>query len=139
MAKTIDMQFMRYINLFHKFTGIYTTNCFNYNNFLFFAVPSGMVSKAIGKSGINIRDISKVLRKRVRVIEMPSDIKNLEKFIKDLTSPIEFNSFELKDNEVTIKSDMQGRSMLIGRNRIREKELLEILNRNFGIEKVKIC
>lgn len=139
MAKTIDMQFMRYINLFEKFSGVSTTDCFIYNNILFFAVPRAKISKALGNNGHNIKNLSEVLRRRIKIIEMPIGEKGVTKFIKDLVEPIEVNNIEVNGNEVIISAAMQGRAMLIGRDRVREKELLEILNKSFGVEKVKIC
>ncbi len=139
MAKTIDMQFMRYINLFEKFSGVSTSDCFVYNNTLFFGVPKAKLSRARGMKGQNVRNISEVLRRRVAIIEMPSGKKEIKKFILDLISPIEVNNIEVGEKDVNIYAAMQSRAMLIGRDRIREKELLEILNKSFGIEKVKIC
>ncbi len=61
MAKIINMQLMRYINLFGKICRISTTNCFVYNNTIFFGVDKRDVSQAIGKAGINIKKLSETL------------------------------------------------------------------------------
>ena len=42
--KTIDMQDMRYLNLFGRITQVQTRLCFQYNNFIVFCVPKGLVS-----------------------------------------------------------------------------------------------
>jgi NusA-like KH domain protein len=139
MAKTIDMQFMRYINLFERFSGISTSDCFIYNNILFFGVPKSKINKALGPKGRNIKNLSEVLRRRAKIIEIPLDEKGVNKFIKDLIEPIEVNKIEFSGDEIVISAGMQSRAMLIGRDRIREKELLEILNKLFGIKKVRIC
>ncbi len=139
MAKTIDMQFMRYINLFEKFSGVSTSDCFSYNNILFFGVPKSKLFKAMGQNGRNVRNISEVLRRKIKLVEMPSGDKGIKKFVLDLISPIEVNNIEVQGNEVIIYAAMQSRAMLIGRDRAREKELLEILNKYFGTEKVRIC
>jgi NusA-like KH domain protein len=139
MAKTIDMQFMRYINLFEKFSGVSTNDCFVYNNILFFGVPKSKVFKALGPQGKNLKKLSDVLRRRIKIIEISEGNKNIKEFILNLISPLEVNSIEISGNEVTICAAMQSRAMLIGRDRVREKELLEILNKTFSIDKVKIC
>ncbi len=54
MVNIIDMQNMRYVNLFEKITGIRTRFCFEYNNFLIICVPQPMISKAIGELGIEV-------------------------------------------------------------------------------------
>ena len=139
MAKTIDMQFMRYINLFERFSGVSTSDCFVYNNILFFGVPKSKVFKALGPRSSNVKKLSEVLRRKVKIIEMPLGEEGRKKFVLDLIDPIEANKVEFNEKEVVVSAGMQSRAMLIGRDRIREREMLEILNRNFGIEKVKIC
>lgn len=138
MANTIDMQFMRYINLFSKISHVSTTNCFVYNNQIVFAVPKRDLSKAIGKGAVNVKKMSETLRKKIKVIEMPVDKMGIEKFVKDLVDPVEFNTLEVKDGAVTISADRQGKAMLIGRNRVREAELREILVKAFKISKLRI-
>lgn len=139
MAKVIDMQFMRYINLFEKFSGVSTSDCFVYNGTLFFGVPKSKLFKAMGPKGKNLKKLSEVLRRRVRIIEIPSNDSGIKSFIINLIAPIEVNNVEVTDGEVTIYAAMQSRAMLIGRGRAREKELLEILNKTFGIRGIKIC
>lgn len=130
---------MRYINLFERFSKVSTSDCFVYNNILFFGVPKSKLSLALGKNGSNIRSLNEVLRRRIKIIEMPANENGLKKFVLDLISPIEVNSINVVGKELIISAAMQSRAMLIGRDRCREKELLEILNKSFGMEKVKIC
>ena len=54
MAGVIDMQLMRYINLFSRISKVSTTKCFTYNNQIIFAVPKDKVSMAIGKGAENV-------------------------------------------------------------------------------------
>ena len=61
MIKTINMQVMRYINLFAKISKIPPKHCFLYNNTIIFVVPENKVSLAIGENGSNIKKISKTL------------------------------------------------------------------------------
>ncbi len=139
MSNVIDMQSMRYINMFRKISHVSTTNCFFYNNIIIFAVPKKLLSKAIGKNGTNMKKIAEIFKKRVRVIPMPKDISGIEEFTKKIVEPILFSKLELKNNTVTITAgNRQNRAALIGRNRVREKELAEILKKAFGISKLKI-
>lgn len=138
MAKTIDMQFMRYINLFEKMSRVSTTNCFVYNNTIFFAVPKSLVSQAIGPGASNVKRMSETLRKKIKVIVMPNDEKGIRNFIEEIVDPIQINALELKDGVVFISADRQGKAMLIGRNRVREQELMDILSKTFKIKGLKI-
>ena len=136
--QVIDMQFMRYINLFERICHVSTTNCFYYNNMIVFGVPKHEIVKALGKNAMNVKKMSETLRKKIKVIVMPKDESGIKKFVADLVSPVEFTSLEVKDNAVVISADRQGKAMLIGRNRIREQELQVILEKGFKISKLKI-
>ncbi len=140
MAGVIDMQTMRYINLFAKITKVSTTKVFVYNNQIVFAVPKAMVSLAIGKGASNIKKISETLRKKIRVVVMPAvdDNEGIKKFVADIVSPIEFNGIELKFGGLVINAGRQSKAALIGRNRQREKELADVLKDFFGINKLRI-
>ena len=138
---TIDMQMMRYINLFGKISGVPTTRCFNYNNQIVFVVPPSKVSMAIGKGAVNVRKLRDILRRNIRVIAMPSkdNPREIGKFVGDVVEPLEFNSVDVKEDIVTINAGKQSKAALIGRNRIREKELGEVIKSYFGIDKLRIA
>ncbi len=112
-----------------------------YNNQIVFAVPRGQVSFAIGKDAVNVKRLRDTLRKKIKVIAMPGrdDEGEVISFIKDLVSPVEFAGVEIKDSSITITAGRQNKAALIGRNRVREKELLDILKNNFGFSKLKIA
>lgn len=141
MAGVIDMQFMRYINLFARTTKVATTKVFVYNNQIIFAVPKSKVSLAIGKGACNIKKMSETLRKKIRVVAMPAidDDEGIKKFIEDTVAPIEINGVELKGEGVVINGGRQSKAALIGRNRQREKELSDVLKSFFSIGKLRIA
>ena len=139
MGQIIDMQFMRYINLFEKISHVSTTNCFVYNNIIIFAVPKPLVSKAIGKNGANAKRIGELLKKKIKIIAMPKDISRLKDFIDDIVEPVVFSKLELKGKEVIISGgNRQTKATLIGRDRVREKELGDVLAKSFGITKFRV-
>ena len=140
MAEIIDMQFMRYINLFEKVSRVSTTKVFVYNNQIIYAVPKIKMSVAIGKNAVNVKKLSDILRRKIKIVEMPpiDDDKGIEKFVGDVVSPIEFNKVEINNNSVVLNAGRQSKAALIGRNRIREKELGDVLKNFFRIPKLKI-
>ena len=143
MTKTFDMQFIRYINLFGRVTRITAKHCFLYNNTLVFVVSRNQIEEAIGKNNSNLRKLSEILGKRIRVIAEPHSIKDLKSFVSVLVSPIKFDSLEIAkgsdgSEEVVIKADLEGRSMLIGRNKARLEELKQIIEQYFEIKNVRI-
>jgi hypothetical protein len=141
MAGTIDMQLMRYINLFARTTKVQTTKVFVYNNQIIFAVPKAKVSLAIGKQAINVKKLNAILRKKIKIVAMPAvdSDEGVEKFVGDVVAPIEFNKVEVKDNSVVVSAGRQSKAALIGRNRQREKELGDVLKNFFGIIKLRIA
>ena len=141
MAGMIDMQLMRYINLFARTTRVQTTKCFVYNNQIIFAVPRDKVSVAIGKGAINVKKLSGILRKKIKVVAMPlvdSD-EGIGKFVEDVVAPIEFNGVEINGNSFVINAGRQSKAALIGRGRQREKELADVLRNFFRVGKFRIA
>ena len=141
MAGVIDMQLMRYINLFSKTTGIQTTKVFVYNNQIVFAVPKAKVSEAIGRGAVNVKRLNEILRKKIKVVTMPAIDSNegIGKFVEETVAPIEFNKIEVKENSVVVTAGRQSKAALIGRNRMREKELADVLKNFFHIAKLRIA
>jgi NusA-like KH domain protein len=139
MARTLDMKFIRYLNLFGKITKVRTQHCFIYNATIVFLVPQQDVAKAIGESGKNIRKLSEILEKKVKIITIPSGIEDIEKFILDIIYPIKFKSIEIKEDRLVISAGLQSRAALIGRNKSRLNEMKEILQQYFGIKDIRIA
>ncbi|MCK5321369.1 KH domain-containing protein [Candidatus Pacearchaeota archaeon] len=142
MAGTIDMQLMRYINLFARITRVPTTKCFVYNNQIVFGVPKAQVSIAIGKGAVNVKKLNSILGKKIRVVAMPGvdtfSNEEIGKFVEAVVSPVEFNKIEVRENSIVINAGRQNKAALIGRGRQREKELSEVLKNFFKITKLRI-
>jgi transcription antitermination factor NusA-like protein len=139
MVGTIDMQFMRYLNMFNKVCRVETKYCFRYNNQLIFVVPMKKVSLAIGPQASKAKTLAQRLGRKIKIVGMTKELtkENIEKFITSIIDPITFNKLELKGKQVVIIGGRQTRASLIGRNRVREQELLKILNGIYGIESIK--
>lgn len=135
------MQMMRYINLFSKVSKVNTMHCFIYSGQIIFAVPKSKVSIAIGKDAVNIKKLRDILGRKIKVVSMP-DKENKEEiasFVGEVVSPTEFNKIEVNESSLTITAGRQNKAALIGRNRVREKELSNILRDQFGIKKLRIA
>ncbi len=134
MIKTINMQDMRYLNLFGKITRINTRFCFKYNETIIFCVPRPLIFKAIGEGGKNIRQISEILKKRIRIVQSPQGIKDVKNFIEAIVKPVTFKDLEIKDNEIILTAGSQSKAALIGRNKRRFLEMQKIIKDYFGKE-----
>ena len=132
MDNILDMQDLRYLNLFNKVTKVNTRYCFNYNNTVMFFVPKVLIRKALGEEGRNIKYISEVLKRRIKIFPIPNGIEDAQKFIELLVSPVQFKKLEIGPNEITVTAGMQSKASLIGRDKRRLMEMQKIIRGFFG-------
>ncbi len=128
------MQDIRNLNLFQDITRIQTRFCFSYNNVIIFCVPKQLVMRAVGREGQNVRRMNQILRKRVKIIPQPEGIIDLENFVRNIVSPIEFKEIEIKGDEVILTAGSQSKAALIGRDKRRLIEMHGIIKDFFGKE-----
>lgn len=128
----INMQTIRYINLLDRITRVKTRRCFLYNNTIVFAVPSDLMSKAIGTNGKHVHAIQETLGKRIKIVKEARGLEDVDSFLRSVVDPIGFKSAEVVDNEVVITAGGQFKAALIGRNHTRLDELQQIVHDIFG-------
>ncbi len=133
MVNTLCMQDIRYLNLFEQIMKIRTRFCFKYNEILIFCVPKHLVNRAVGEGGRNIKRMSEILSRRIKVIAFPEEPREMENFIKTIVNPVTFRGFEIKGSEVII-SGGKSKAALIGRNKRRLIEMQKIIKDFFGKE-----
>jgi transcription antitermination factor NusA-like protein len=133
MTNTIDMQEMRYLNLFERIMGVTTRYCLKYNEGIVFCVPKNLVQRAVGEGGRNIREMSQILERRIKIVAQPDGLKDAEFFIRAVVSPTTFKNFEIKNGEIQITGG-DNKAMLIGRNKKRLIEMQKIVKDFFGME-----
>jgi hypothetical protein len=134
MAGTIDMQDMRYLNLFARITQVDTRYVIKYNDMIIFCVPKSLMPKALGDRGSNVRRISEILGRRIKIIPIPSGIEHIKQFIEAIVNPVEFNGVEVKDNEIILNAGSRNKAALLGRNKRRLLEMQKIMKDFFGKE-----
>jgi len=140
-SKTISMHEIRYLNLFQQVTHIHARYCFEYNQTLIFVAPSKLASKAIGEGGVNVRKMSSILGKKVKVvagdISKNSGVEDVKKFIIQIVHPFTFQDLMIGEQEVILTAGARNKATLIGRNKHRLLELQHIvkeyLNKNLRI------
>ena len=134
MTQTLDMRFIRYLNLFSKVSGVSCKNCFFYNNNLIFAVPEELVSKAIGHEGRNVKRLASIIQRRIKIIALPRDLRDAERFVLDIINPLNFKNLEITQTEIIIMPGRQNKAALIGREKVRLSELKDIIKQYFNKE-----
>ena len=138
MIKTLNMQFIRYANLFSRVTRISTNHCFEYNNAIVFAVPRKLVSRALGPDNKNLRQLNQVIGRKVKIVAIPHGREDITNFVSVITYPVRFKAIEIKEDDAIINASNQSKASLIGRNRVRLNEMTNVLGQYFGIKKVMI-
>ncbi len=103
-----------------------------FSNTMFFAVPKGMVYKAVGKEGGNVRLLSEMLGKKVKIIEMPEGEGDAVKFFQDIISPVQAKNIEVGEKEIIITAGRLNHAALVGRDKKKLEELKKIAEEHFG-------
>jgi len=134
MVSTIDMQDMRYLNLFGKITRVSTRYCLKYNQALVFCIPKKLIPKALGKNAENAKQMSHILGKRIKIIAVPKNIKDIKVFISAIVSPVTFKELEITPDEIILTAGNQSKAALIGRNKRRLLEMQKIVRDFFKKE-----
>ncbi len=135
--KTIDMRFIRYLNLFEKVTHVRTSYCFFYNNEIIFVVEGALLSKSIGEDGRNVKKLIEILGKRIKIVAAPRGDEDAREFIISIVYPVKVRSVDLTPTELIINAGRQSKAILIGRNKNRLEEMQEIVKEYFN-KQVKI-
>lgn len=132
MVNILDMQDIQYLNLFSKITGVNSKYCFSYNNMLVFLIPIKFISKALGPNNSNLRKMSDLIRRRIRVVAEPTEDAHVKKFIENIVSPITFKDLQITNDEIILNAGTKdSKAMLIGRNKVRLAEMQKIIKNLF--------
>ncbi|MEM4230435.1 MAG: hypothetical protein QXF25_00975 [Candidatus Pacearchaeota archaeon] len=137
VTKTIDICMIRQLNLFEKITKIRTDSCFIFNNIMFFVVPKNLIYKAVGEKGKNIKKLSEILSKRVKIISMPdqNSFQEINQFILDIINPIQPKGIEITEKEIIITAGNKvNKANLIGRDKQKLNDLEKIVKEWFEKE-----
>src|SRR3989338_3873430 len=100
MISTLNMQDLRYLNLFAQITKVNTRYFFEYNSMLVFCVPRKLIKQALGENAENLKKMSSIVGKRIRVVAQPFGIEDTKEFIERIVSPLTFNDLEITNNEI---------------------------------------
>lgn len=120
---------MGYINVFESITRAHVKDLIKKSE-LMFIVKEGDAAKAIGKKGVNIRKLGRLLRKKIKVVEFNSEV---EKFIESLIKPIEGKIYKEDENVVIEARSSQDKANLLGKNKRNLEELNNIVKKYFKV------
>lgn len=123
------------MNLFSKITKVDTRYCFTYNDTLIFAVPKIKIPQCLGKDNSNLKKMSEILKRRIKVIPKPRGTEDAKYFIQLLVSPVAFKEIEINDKEIVINAGgVQTKAALLGRNKKRLDEMKTVVKSFFNLD-----
>jgi transcription termination/antitermination protein NusA len=121
--------------VFESITGAKVKDCISGER-LTFIVEENQMGKAIGKNGINIRNLEQKLKKKVKVAEFSTDVLQ---FIRNFLYPNEVMNIAQDEGIITITgTDTSSKALIIGREKQKLNNLTNIVKRYFDIKEIKV-
>lgn len=125
MTITYDQKAIGVIMTFEKLTKAHVKNCVMDKTVLF-VVKEGDAGKAIGKNGMNIQKLSKLLKKPVRIVEYSEDPIT---FVKNLIKNTNSKVYKSREGEITIEPhSSKDKGIILGRDKQNLKLIQDILS-----------
>ena len=136
MSIKFDNETIRSINVFEEVSGVEVKDCLIRDERVYYVVEEGKIGLAIGKNGETVKKVQSNLGKDVKIFEYSEDA---ETFIDNLV-PTKVKNVEISNNggEKVAKIDVAKRSKAVGRKGRNVKVMERFLNREHGIQRVKI-
>ncbi len=126
----LTKEILEYIKIFSAITRAEVRHCLLDPISIIFVVEPYQAGKAVGKNGINVRRLSKMFRKSIRIIEFNEDKIT---FLKNILFPIIPRDIRLENNTITIApEDNIQRGRIYGRERSNLKKINEIFRIDFN-------
>ncbi len=130
---------MRYMTIFEDITKATVKDCIKDKNEIIFVVKKGDIGLAIGKKGVSVNKVKKVLGKRIEIIEHSDDpVEFVEKL---------FHSFRVEDVQmsengtkvVKMYVDERDKNMAIGMRGKNLQKMKMLAKRYHDIEDIIIA
>ncbi len=137
MTITFTTESIRLLTLFENMTNVSVKDCLVTKDVIHYVVEEGKIGLAIGKNGNSIKNIERVVKKKVKVYEYST---NLETFVKNLIPQCkEIKTMNNEDSiKVEIKVSKNDRGFVIGRGGEKIKIYKEILKRVHNISDIQV-
>jgi len=135
MTITFTTETIRLLTLFENITNVPVKDCFMNNDVIYYIVEEGKIGLAIGREGTSIKNVEKVIGKRVKVFEYSADPV---KFVKKLIPQCKEVKINNSDNTIEIRVNKRDRGLVIGRGGEKIKVYREILKRIHNISNIQV-
>ncbi len=131
-----DVNMMKFMSMFQTLTKANLKDCFAEEGMLVFVVQPGEMGRAIGKNASNVRRLSDMLKRKIKIVEFNEKVFE---FIKNLIHPLKLMDIEESEGIITLTAiDSKTRGMLIGRAAENLRRLENQARRYFEIKEIKV-
>ncbi len=132
MQIKFNIETIGFINSFESLTNTHVKDCYiNNKENVVFVVGVGEAGKAIGKNGVNVKNMSDKLKKVVKIIEFNPDPA---RFVENAIYPLKC-IITLEEGVINIKAgDTKTKGLLIGREQQNLNELKELVSKYFKMD-----
>ena len=133
MSVKLGTEQIRAVGVFEQITKVHVRDCLIDNENAYFLVEAGKMGVAIGKNGITIKNVSRILGKNVKIFEYADNAENL---VRNLIPNLKSADFGGKG--VTVSISPADRSTVIGKNGRNIKAIREFLDRHYQIKNLRL-
>lgn len=129
----LGIEEINYINVFESLTGAEVVDCVIKEDKIIFVVQEGHIGRAVGKGGSIVRKVSKIMKKKVEVVEYSKDP---EQFIRALLFPARILKIRIGEKDgkryAVIRVHPQDKASAIGKGGERINRARELMKRHFN-------
>ena len=133
MSIKLTTEDIRVVGVFERIVGVHIRDCLITDDSVYFLIEPGKMGLAIGKNGINIKNVSNTLGKPVKIFEYAETPEQLVKNLIKNTS-----SVEVDNGVVTVTIPVTERSAVIGKGGKNIKMVRAFLERHFSIKNLRL-
>ena len=131
---------LQLISLLERDTGAQALDVLDSQDAVVFLVKQGDLGKAIGKNGLNLHKLERMLSKRVEFVEFND---NLDGFLGNLFKPVQIHDVQKNTaldggQSIVLKVDFQNKGLAIGKGGSKINRARELVKRHFGVSELKI-
>jgi N utilization substance protein A len=133
-----DVSLIKTMSLFETITRTQLKDSFiDKNSMLIFVVDEPLMSRAIGKAGVNVKKMESMLNRKIKILGFTP---NLHQFMRNLLYPLHVENILEQEGIITIEgNDSRTKGLLIGKNSQNLKNNLSIVQRYFeDIKEIKV-
>ena len=133
MDVKLSTENIRTIALFEQITKVHAKDSLITDHSLYFLVNGDKMGMAIGKNGVNIKELRRISDKYIKIFAFDPDV---ETFVRNMVPSLK--SIEIREKNISITVPHEDKLTVIGRNGENINAIRNLLKRHFDIKSFKL-